>query len=230
MKVAGLLSESAKIKNVSATYEWYDKKEGVIKWIFYNPNSVNMSFTLVRGVIENGKLSEIYPFGNAFYPVYYKNFGTQFALNPQPLKNVNASTNSPPLCIYKNPDGTMFAAFLFTLEGGQKYEMLEGGWTGGIVPGGIKTVTSYFNSDHRFTINFVKEQCSGYNQESGTDYPCPEDPFTVKSALMELNENVKPLFNDNIERTNSCEEIINNPENTAEYYIKLLQCLLDDRL
>ena len=30
------------------------------------------------------------------------------------------------------------------------------------------------------------------------DYGCPENPFTVRSALMKINNSIKPLFNDRI--------------------------------
>ncbi|MEM0140384.1 MAG: hypothetical protein QXZ44_07250, partial [Ferroplasma sp.] len=101
------------------------------------------------------------------------------------------------------------------------------GWVNGIEPGGIKTLTGLYSETEKFTINFAKEQCSGYNEESGTDLACPKNPFIVKSAVMALNENVKPLFNDKIDIYDPCNELMQNPENTPEYYSKLIKCMME---
>ncbi len=195
MNIAGLLLNP--LKNATASYTWYDKNNGIIKWRFENPNNKTISFILLRGIKQDNNVSEIYPFGNAFYPIYYENFGTEFSLKPEPLKNIDFKTNSPPLAIFENENKTKFVAFLFTLSPGEIYEMLEGGWNN-IEPGGISTVTAFYVSTRRFLITFNEEQCSMYNSESNQNYPCPGNPLSVRSALMSLRKNVKPLFNDKI--------------------------------
>ncbi|AAT42704.1 hypothetical protein [Picrophilus oshimae] len=199
MNIPGLLLNP--LKNVSVSYAWYNKQNGIIKWRFMNPNNKEISFILLRGINYNNNVSDVYPFGNAFYPVYYENFGVEFALRPVPLKNTGIESNSPPLAVFENPDDTKFVAFLFTLAPGETYEMLEGGWNG-IEPGGISTVTAHYISTGRFSIKFNTDQCSLYNSEANENYPCPENPLNVRSSLMSLRKIVKPLFNDNITPVN----------------------------
>ena len=197
MKIAGLISEDIKGKPITVNYTWYDKAKGLISWNFENPNNKKLSFILIRGVKENGKVSNIYTFGNAFYPLYYYNFKVEFATEPIALKSVSIKNNSAPLAIIEDRDGTLFVAFVYTLDPMEKYSMLEGGWTG-VEPGGIETIIANFRDIKEFSIDYDKKQCSLYNEEAKTNYPCPPDPFNAKSGTFKIDKNVKPLFNDKI--------------------------------
>ena len=230
MRIAGLISEQAIENPVKVNYTWYDKGNGIIQWNFENTGSTTRSFILLRGITENNKVSEIYAFGDAFYPLYYKNFNVDFVTKPEPLANVSARTNNAPLAIIENSDSRLLVAFLYTLSGGSKYSVLEGGWKG-VEPGGIKIVLAKYSGIKDFSIEYEKKQCTLYNEESSTDYGCPDDPFTVKSALMKVNNPIKPLFNDTISAAgdNNCVQMLQKAMKTgnAEDYYNAMQCMLD---
>ncbi len=197
MRIAGLISEQLVESPIKVNYTWYDRSGGIIQWNFENIGSTARSFILLRGITENNKVSGIYAFGNAFYPLYYRNFNVDFATKPEALANNSVKTNNAPLAVIENSDAMLLVAFLYTLSGGSKYSVLEGGWKG-IEPGGIKIVLAKYCGVKDFSIEYEKKQCTLYNEESQTDYGCPDDPFTVKSALVKINNSIKPLFHDTI--------------------------------
>lgn len=164
MRIAGLISEQAIENPVKVNYTWYEKAKGIIQWNFENTGSTTRSFILLRGITENNKVSEIYAFGDAFYPLYYKNFNVDFVTEPEPLANVSARTNNAPLAVIENSDSRLLVAFLYTLSGGSKYSVLEGGWTG-VEPGGIKIVLAKYSGTKDFSIKYEKKQCTLYNEE-----------------------------------------------------------------
>ncbi len=228
MKIAGLISEDVKEKDIISNYTWYNKEKGLISWNFENPNNKELSFILIRGINENNEVLNIYPFGDAFYPLYYYDFKVEFATRPVALKNISVKSNSAPLAIIENEDGTLFVAFLYTLNPMEKYSMLEGGWNN-IEPGGIETIVANFKDVNEFSIEYDKSQCSLYNKEAGTDYQCPPDPFTVKSGVFNINKNIKPLFNDKITIMNECSKMLKEAMETNNYelYYQSILCLLD---
>jgi len=232
MKIGGLISEQLLENPVKVNYTWYDKSSGIIQWNFENTGSTTRSFILLRGIKENNRVSEIYAFGNAFYPLYYKNFNVDFVTKPEPLPNVSARTNSAPLAVIENSDSTLLVAFLYTVSGGSKYSVLEGGWKG-IEPGGIKLVLTKYCGVKDFSIEYEEKQCTLYNEESQTDYGCPDDPFTVKSALMKVNNSIKPLFHDviSVVKDENCRQMLQNAMNTGNVndYYNALQCMLDQQ-
>lgn len=192
--IGGLISPHKidKISNVNVSWSWYDKDKGVVKWTFVNNASIQQSGLLFR---------VMYPFGNAFWPIYVDNpdFGTRFTTIVSSLYNEGVENNSPPLAVYKNPNGTMFVAFLFTLSPHHEYSMLEGGFSDTLMPdtaGSPQFIPCEKDSVSQFNILWDTNQCSGYNSQAGTNLPCPKEPISVSSALMNLTDNVIPLFDD----------------------------------
>jgi hypothetical protein len=61
----------------------------------------------------------------------------------------------------------LLVAFLYTLSGGSRYSVLEGGWKG-IEPGGIKIVLAKYAMTENFSIKYDEKQCTLYNEESKT--------------------------------------------------------------
>jgi hypothetical protein len=174
---------------VSASFSWVSTSQGVIEWTFKNPNDVPVNFVLLRGVTQNESPPEnIYLFGDAFYPLYYYDFGTQFQLGqPTPLK---AAVNQPPLAMFKSPDGTIQAGFIFTIGAKGSWSMNEGGFIG-IAPAGISTLIVSYSETVKFNVNYdVAISCEQYNKQAGTNYACPPNPFTVESALFLLPQTV----------------------------------------
>ncbi len=174
------------LKEIEVSWAWVSTSQGLIKWTFKNPNDVPVDFVLYRGVSVNGSVPENqYLFGDAFYPLYYYDFGTKFQSGqPSPL---TASVVQPPLAMFKSPSGVIQAAFIFSLKAGGSWNMEEAGWVNGMQPAGIKGITVAYSKTAQFNVNYNQQiSCQQYNEQAGTNYPCPPDPFTVESALFLL--------------------------------------------
>ncbi len=176
---------------IEVSWSWVSTSSGIINWKFKNPNNVPISFVLMRGVLPtSAKLipENIYMFGDAFYPLYYYNFGMQFLIGqPTPLKSSNVQ---PPLAIFKTPINTLVAGFVFTLGANSSWNMNEAGFVG-YEPAGISTIIVSYSQISKFSIEYDKQfSCEQYNKQAGTSFPCPPDPFIVDSALFLIPQTV----------------------------------------
>jgi len=192
MAIGGLIPKKTVNGNVSVSWEWYNKPQGLVKWNFVNNGNAVQSGILFRND---------YPFGNAFWPIYVDNsadFGTSFTTMAIPLTNTGVENNTMPLAVYVNPDGSMFVAFLFTLAPSQAWSCLEGGFSDSLEPSGYRFIPAGKLSVDTFRIMWDASQCSGYNRQSGTNLPCPANPMTVSAALLKTYTDVRPLYNDYI--------------------------------
>ena len=181
-----------KLEPVSATWKWENEQSGLVKWSFSNPNNTPVTFILLRGISVGGApATEIYAFGDAFYPLYYYDFGVPYQSGtPSPLLT---TTPTPPLAMFKNPSGKIISAFIFTLKAKGSYEMTEGGFVG-IEPAGISTPFTTYNQTAKFSVNYnVAQSCQQYNKQAGTNYSCPPNPFTVESAMFILPQEVNSI-------------------------------------
>ena len=216
---------------MDVTWEWYDKKGGVVKWIVENKSSITLSGILVRGVLQNKSIHETYPFGNAFFPVYYHDFSEIFNKTPSPLKNTGVKSNAPNLGIFSFKK-ERFAAFLFTLSAGENYEMLEGGFIDNTEPAAEKMVLADYIKTTSFEISYKEEQCKGYDKQTNTNYKCPENPFKATSSLWELSSEVKPLFADKIVFSGeSCKNIFENAivAGNNNEMLRALMCMYENQ-
>ena len=199
MNRAGLiLKKHVAEADLQVSWEWENKDQGIVKWTFKNLGSAAGSGLLFRAT---------YPFGNAFWPIYEENpeFDTQFAVLQSPLIDRGTENNSPPLGIFKNPDNSMFVAFVFTLSAGQEWSKLEAGFIDGLTPdydGTPYIVPAKKLSMGNYTIAWDAEQCSGYNQQTGDNLPCPPNPLNILSAVWGISDSIAPMFNDMIEPKN----------------------------
>lgn len=195
--VDGGLILKKEIANIDVSWKWNDQANGLVEWTFTNNATVQQSGILFRNQ---------YPFGDAFWPMYEynsKDFGTSFTSVVTPLVNNGLQNNTMPLGIYKNPDGSYFVAFIFTLSAGQTWSCLEGGFVNGMTPTQGVFIPANKLSVEQFKITYDSQQCQGYNQQSGTNLSCPPNPISVTSAVMQLDQQVQPLFNDVIVSLNS---------------------------
>jgi hypothetical protein len=178
------------IEPVQVSWSWVSQEEGTITWKFTNPNKSQVSFVLFRGYVQSGEDTpeNLYIFGDAFYPLYYYDFGEEFQVGkPSPL---SGSVSNPPLAVIESKDGKLQVGFIFTLKAGASFSMEEGGFVG-IQPAGAKTISAVYSETGKFTINYSKQiSCEQYNKQAGTDYPCPPNPFEVESAKFLISENV----------------------------------------
>ena len=199
MNKAGLiLKKHVNEADLQVSWEWEDRDKGIVKWTFKNLGSAVGSGLLFRAT---------YPFGNAFWPIYEENpeFDTHFATLQTALIDNGTENNSPPLAIFKNPDNSMFVAFVFTLSAGQEWSMLEAGFIDGLTPdydGTPYIVPAKKLSMGNYTIAWDAGQCSGYNQQTGDNLPCPPNPLNILSAVWGISDSIAPMFNDLIEPKN----------------------------
>ncbi len=183
--MSGMPYLNNELKPVEATWSWVSTSQGIVKWTFKNPNPTQVSFVLYRGVAIGDVVENRYLFGDAFYPLYYYDFSTPFQVGqPSPL---TANQIQPPLAMFKNPSGTIMAAFIFTLKPNGSWSMEEGGWVNGMQPAGVATYIVNYSETAKFSVNYNQQiSCQQYNEQAGTNYPCPPDPFEVESALFML--------------------------------------------
>ncbi len=199
--------------NVNVSWEWHNLANGIVKWTFTNVSNNFISGLLFR---------DSYPFGNAFWPIYEENpeFDTHFTTVNTALVDQGIENNSPPLVIYKNPDKSLFVAFLFSLDGGQQWSMLEGGFTGGMTPSSVgvpEFIPATKIGIKTYSILWDANQCQGYNEQSGSDLPCPANPLQIVSSVFSLNTNVKPLFHDTFSSSLTCMQIAEDGIITENY-------------
>ena len=176
---------------------------GIVTWQFTNKGNVTGSWLLQRGASLEGQQFEDYIFGQAFNIIYLNNssaFGTSLLQAPPlPLIDKGTQNNAPPMSIIFSPNG-VFIAFVFTLDGGQTWSMEEGGFSGGITPSNpILIPVSVKNAiASSFCDSWQNMQCQGYNQQAGTNLPCPSNPWQISSISMETTQDVPILITDSI--------------------------------
>jgi len=175
--VSGLTQQSS----VTVSWSWFDQSQGIVEWTFTNQGSQRESVILLR----NG-----YYFGGAFGPVYLANstplcstctngkgFGTSW-IYAEPIQGgvslVNGqipplvdhgspAANAPPMAPVKFSNGQWLNfAFIFTLDPGQTWSMLEGGFSTLMPPQpqGVYPVS----------LGYVGPTCVGYDPQRVNDW------------------------------------------------------------
>ena len=169
------------LSSVSVSWKWVNQSQGIVEWTFTNQGSQRESVILLR----NG-----YYFGGAFGPVYLANstplcstctgnngFGVSW-IYAEPIQGgvslVNGEipplvdhgspeANAPPMAPVKFPNGQWLNfAFIFTLDPGQTWSMLEGGFSS-ITPPQPQGV-------YQVTLGYVDPTCVGYDPQRVNDW------------------------------------------------------------
>ncbi len=162
---------------------------GVVTWKIINTGGTTGSWVLQRGAAQNGIPFETYVFGGAFPVAYLNNaatFGT-YLLEGHPPTLYGSGV--APMGIISSPGG-MFFAFVFTVAAGQAFSMEEGGFSGGVTPVNPVLVPVTYDATETFSVAWQSEQCSGFNQQTGSDLPCPSNPWTVSGTVFSTTEPV----------------------------------------
>ena len=215
---------------------------GIVVWKFKNTGNTTGSWLLQRGASMGGTQFEDYLFCGAFSPLYLYNgslFGTELlAAPPTPLVDKGTANNSMPMAVINTPSGRTIA-FIFTLSPGQVWSCEEGGFSGGVTPSNPKLipVTVENGTPQTFCWHYNSEQCQGYNQQTGSNLPCPPNPYQISSILMQVTESVPILFNDPITdgacsgsgTPPSCLQMIQQgiADNDMQEVLAGLQCLME---
>lgn len=218
--------------------------DGVVVWTFKNTGNQTGSWILQRGASLAGQQFEDYVFGQAFNVIYLYNgslFGTELlTAPPQPLVDNGTANNSPPMALVNAPSG-MSICFIFTLAPGQTWSMEEGGFVDGIVPSNpqLIPVTVQTSTAQQWCDTWNVEQCQGYNQQAGTNLPCPPNPWTITTIVMATTVNIPILIQDTFTQgacsqggggSTSCLQMIEQGISTGniEEVIQGIECLIDN--
>jgi len=170
----------APLSSVSVSWKWYDQSQGVVEWTFTNDGSQKESVILLR----NG-----YYFGGAFAPVYLANstplcstctgsngFGVSWIYTEPtqggvslvngeipPLLDGLPEDNAPPMAPVQFPNGQWLNfAFIFTLNPGQIWSMLEGGFSTLMPP--------YPQGVYPVSLGYTGPTCVGYDPQRVKDW------------------------------------------------------------
>ena len=176
---------------------------GIVVWTLKNTGNQTGSWILQRGASLGGQQFEDYVFGQAFNVMYlynYNLFGTSLLIGtPSPLTDNGTSNNVPPMAVVDAPTGKSIC-FIFTLAPGQVWSMEEGGFTNGITPSNpqLIPVTEKQISSLTHCDTYQPSQCQGYNQQVGTNYPCPPNPWQIMSIEMLTDVAIPILTQDTI--------------------------------
>ncbi len=196
--VGGRIFEKRLVSDqVSVTWKWINESEGTVEWIFQNDGLTDVSFLLYR----NG-----YYFGNAFWPVYINNsqFNESFVSTPVPLTDRGTLNNSAPLCVATFGNGKSIVCFLFTLSTGQKWSMVEGGFSQNMPPADYSASVVKLKGAFQFCITYDETQVEDWDQQTGTTYTgYTPNPSIFVAQLVEAETNYVELFADKIKK-DSC--------------------------
>ena len=202
-----MVHEGIVLKTASGTvnWEWYDQSQGLVKWTFANTGNKQGSYVLMRGAAQGTQNSTVieaaYVFGTAFNAIYLANpedFGTHLMTEVSPLVDKGITANSPPMALVTDSSGNRMIAFIFTLGAGQEWSMLEGGFTAGYQPATPTLVPVKFDKVATYCWAWNSIQCEGYNEQSGTNLPCPANPLTISTASFTAEVPLEPEFIDQI--------------------------------
>ena len=217
---------------------------GVVVWTFKNTGNAIGSWLLQRGASLAGQQFEDYVFGQAFNVIYLYNgqlFGTELlTAPPQPLVDNGTANNSPPMALVDAPTGKSIC-FIFTLAPGQTWSMEEGGFTNGIVPSNPKLipVTVENGTAQQWCDAWNSEQCQGFNQQTGSNLPCPPNPWTISTILMQTADSIPILIQDTFTAGpcsssgggQSCQQMIDQgiADNNIQEVLAGLECLIENQ-
>lgn len=164
--------------SITATWSWYNKMMGTVSWNFKNNSMYQETAVLYRSG---------YYFGGAFYEIYLANDTTSWAKQLSPLMNRGTERNVMPLGIVDFGKGQRTIAFLFTLDPGQSWSVLEGGFTSRAPPSNAVLYGVRFEKAGSFCIGYDPKQVEDYDRQTSTSLrgfsPNPDSVRTVEVTI-----------------------------------------------
>ncbi len=159
-------------QDLVVSWKWYDQSQGIVEWDFENKGTITKSGVLFRGILYNGQTYDPYYFGDAFWPVYWENsdgrgasadnpnvnFGVEWATSQTPLTDYGVENNVAPISPVFISSSLWVVAFIFTLLPGQRWSMLEGGFSTQYQPSPIGV--------YEVTPQTLQAMCIGYNPQA----------------------------------------------------------------
>ncbi len=205
IKSGNLPIDSAKMRRVKAQstdvtvdWTWNNEAQGIVSWNFTNNSKDTKSVILFR----NG-----YYFGNAFWCVYVNNNMTYWAQEELiPLIDNGVDYNEMPIGIVDFGNGNRIIAFIFTLAGGQKWSVLEGGFSSAMPPANAEVYEVTVEKVGKFCIGYDAQQVLDWDLQTQTTMlgysPNPNNINTIEVTTPSGTDFVT-LFNDTIS-DNTC--------------------------
>ncbi len=179
--------------SVDVSWSWFNKREGTVSWNFVNNSYLQSTVILFR----NG-----YYFGNAYFPIYVENGLTKWATTIQPLVDNGVEKNSMPVAVLNFGSGDRIVAFIFTLSGGQKWSVLEGGFSEIMPPENVAIYDVSFERSGNFCIGYDPRQIADWDRQTKTGLkgysPNPMDIQTVELSIPTVAPFVKLFKGDSI--------------------------------
>ncbi len=179
--------------SVSVGWSWYNKKEGIVSWNFVNNSYLESSVILFR----NG-----YYFGNAYFPIYLENGLTTWATELKPLTDKGIENNSMPVAIMDFGMDKRIVAFIFTLSSGQKWSVLEGGFSEFMPPDRYALFDVTLEKSGIFCVGYDKNQVIDWDQQTGSNLkgflPNPKSVQTLEFSVPTVAPFVKLFKDDSI--------------------------------
>lgn len=179
---------------ISVNWTWNNPDKGIVQWTFTNGGTGRQSVILLR----NG-----YYFGNAFWPIYVgnPNFDVAFTSNLDPLVDRGLNSNSAPTAVIRFPEGRMIVCFVFTLNPGQTWSMLEGGFDKATnsQPDGVSVHPITFSEQAEVCIGYDPKQVSDWDLQTNTSYKgFSPNPRAFETVVCDVSAQYIALFNDPI--------------------------------
>lgn len=190
--------------SLNVSWSWYSKKDGIVIWTFTNRSFLQSTVILFR----NG-----YYFGNAYFPIYLQNGVTNWAKKLSPLIDKGVEQNSMPLAILDFGNGNRIVAFIFTLAGGQKWSVLEGGFSEFMPPSNVALFDVNYEHSGQFCIGYDPKQVMDWDEQTNSDMkgysPNPSTFDTIELSVPSTAPYVK-LFKFDFVQNSPCTNQINN--------------------
>jgi len=190
--------------SVTVNWSWYSKRDGIVTWTFTNKSYLQSTVILFR----NG-----YYFGNAYFPIYLQNGMTKWAKTLSPLADNGVEHNSMPVAILDFGNGNRIVAFIFTLSSGQKWSVLEGGFSELMPPSNIAVFDVDYEHSGQFCVGYDPKQVLDWDTQTNSNMkgysPNPSTFETIELSVPTMAPYVK-LFKFDSVQTSACFNQINN--------------------
>ncbi len=179
--------------SVSISWSWFDKRAGIVAWQFTNKSVLPSTVILFR----NG-----YYFGNAYFPIYLNNGITRWATKLEPLTDLGVQRNTMPIAIIDFGNGKRIVAFIFTLSGGQKWSVLEGGFSLEFPPKNIAVFDVDLEKSGKFCVGYDPRQVLDWDAQTGSNLkgylPNPATFDTIQLSAPTIAPYVKLFEKDSV--------------------------------
>ncbi len=199
--------------SITADWSWYNKLMGIVSWNLKN----NSAFQETAVLYRSG-----YYFGNAYFPIYIGNGVSTWATQLAPLTNRGTDRNTMPLGIVDFGQGNRIIAFLFTLDPGQTWSVLEGGFTAKSPPSNGALFGAKFEKAGAFCIGYDPKQVTDYDMQTSSSLkgysPNPSYIKTVEVAISTFAKFVQLFPGDTITDgrcSNQGEVVVQEERNVA---------------